>query len=225
MEKEKSIVIRKIALRVMIYAVGLVCLSAGLTLSTKVGLGTSPVISTPFVVSQIWGLPLGDMAFIWDCVFIAAQVVMHLVRRADNLKSVLLKDALQVLTSLFTTRFVNLFSMVIPEFQSLWARFLFMLTAIVLIGIGAALSLSMRLVANPADGFVQAIADLGRWNMGTVKNVVDFTCVAIAAIVALIFTHTVIGIGIGTIAAALLVGRVIALISKLFGQKLQKVAE
>lgn len=40
-------------------------------------------------------------------------------------------------------------------------------------GIGAALSLNMRIVPNPGDGIVQAIADCTRKSVGFTKNCVD----------------------------------------------------
>ena len=49
-------------------------------------------------------------------------------------------------------------------------RFLFLLLAIVLTGVGAAMSLNMRLIPNPGDGIVQAIADTIHKSVGFTKN-------------------------------------------------------
>ena len=80
----------------------------------------------------------------------------------------------------------------------------------------------MHIVPNPGDGIVQALADIFGANTGTVKNIFDISCVALTAILSLIFTQSIIGIGIGTLAAALGVGRVIALFIKLCGTRLRE---
>ena len=50
-------------------------------------------------------------------------------------------------------------------------RIIALLIAIILTGIGAALSLNMRLVPNPGDGIVQAIADCIHKSVGFTKTV------------------------------------------------------
>ena len=101
---------------------------------------------------------------------------------SSRLKLVLLLDLLQFPLSLVFTRFMNLFAAVIPDFQtaypdsfagSFWARLIVLLIAIVFTGIGAAMSLDMRLIPNPADGLVQAIADLSGKTLGFIKNCFD----------------------------------------------------
>jgi hypothetical protein len=49
-------------------------------------------------------------------------------------------------------------------------RFLFLLLAIVLTGVETAMSLNMRLIPNPGDGIVQAIADTIHKSVGFTKN-------------------------------------------------------
>ena len=68
-----------------------------------------------------------------------------------NLKRVFLMDILQLPLSLIFTRFMNLFSLYLPDFSgsALTERILVLLIAIALTGIGAAMSLNMRLVPNP----------------------------------------------------------------------------
>ena len=47
--------------------------------------------------------------------------------------------------------------------------------------------------------------------MGLTKNIFDISCVAITCILCLIANGKIIGVGIGTIASMLLIGRVIAI--------------
>ena len=78
------------------------------------------------------------------------------------------------------------------------------------------MSLDMRLIPNPGDGIVQALADCFKKPVGLTKNLFDLFCIGVTAAISLIFAHRLIGIGFGTVAAMLGVGRVIALFNRLF---------
>lgn len=216
---------RKEFLRWGIYLIGMVVLAAGITLNTKTTLGVSPIVSVPYAVSRIWGMNLGNATFIWYCVFVAAEVLSRLLKRVPGWQRQVMLDLLQIPLSLVFTRFMNVFAAFIPEFEtaylgtlmgSLPSRFLFLLLAIILTGTGAALSLNMRIVPNPGEGIVQAIADLGGWKVGTVKNLFDLSCVLLALAIGLIAARQVIGINVGTLVAVLGVGRVIGLVNRLW---------
>ena len=87
--------------------------------------------------------------------------------------------------------------------------------AILFVGTGAAMTLDMRIIANPADGIVQVISDVSGLQLGLTKNIVDITCVAFTVAVSFIVARRIIGIHIGTVLAMLGTGRVIALFNKL----------
>ena len=85
---------------------------------------------------------------------------------------------------------------------------------------GAALSLDMRLIANPGDGLVQAVSDRAGIDLGLSKNIVDITCVTFTCILSMTVSHRILGVGIGTLIAMIGIGRVIAFVNKLFGKRL-----
>ena len=137
-------------------------------------------------------------------------MALHCIRRGERPLAVVLGlDALQLPLSLAFTRFMNLFSAWIPAPAGLAA-------GIILTGIGAAMSLDMRLIPNPGDGIVQALADCFKKPVGLTKNLFDLFCIGVTAAISLIFARRLIGIGFGTVAAMLGVGRVIALFNRLF---------
>ena len=70
--------------------------------------------------------------------------------------------------------------------------------ALIFTGIGAAMSLSMRLVPNPGDGLVQVFADTFGIGTGLMKNCVDAFCIVLSLIMGLLFAGKPVGIGIGT---------------------------
>ena len=119
--------------RILFYAVGLLVLALGLTLNTKTGLGVSPIISVAYSISQIFDHNFGNMTLGLYSVFVVIEMILHLIRdrryskEADgvlahagkkDLKLILLMDFLQIPLSIVFTRFLNVFSAVIPNLYS-----------------------------------------------------------------------------------------------------------
>lgn len=102
--------------------------------------------------------------------FVLVPLVLHAVQwrlhPEIDYRLVLLLDVLQIPLSLVFTRFLNLFGAFFPDLSAGAAGWtdrlplrLAVLLAILCTGVGAALSLSMRIVPNPGDGIVQTLAD------------------------------------------------------------------
>ncbi len=162
-------------------------------------------------------------------VFVVAELFLHSIR--ERRRSLHGEEALvharKKDRKLIFTRFLNVFGSLLPDFapetddiQDLFLRLLVLLLAIIFTGIGAAMSLSMRIVPNPGDGIVQAIADCIHKNVGFTKNCFDLFNITITLILGLILAGHLVGIGIGTVLAVIGVGRIIALFQKLAGEKI-----
>ncbi len=204
--------------RFCVYVFGLFILAMGLILNTKANLGVSPIISVPYCISEIFNLNFGNLTFVVYCIFVVIQIVIHF-RLKD--KEAMIMDLFQLPLSLCFTRVLNLFSAYIPNASTMVQSFVLLLIAIVLTGIGAAMSLSMQIIPNPGDGIVQAIARAMDKSVGFTKNIFDLLCVCITVCLGMLCTGGIVGIGIGTLIAVLGVGRVIALFHYLFKDKIQ----
>ena len=227
--------------RIVFYLLGLLVLALGLTLNTKAGLGVSPIISVSFSVAEIWDFNFGNTTLVLYALFVVVEMALHLMQyrrfRSDdiahakqaNLRLTLLLDVLQFPLSLVFTRFLNLFSGWIPTLETDYAgsflgsfpgRVLFLCLAIVLTGVGAAASLDMRLVPNPGDGIVQAIADTVGKSVGFTKNCFDLCNITITIGISMVFADRLTGVGVGTVVAVIGVGRVIALFNRVAQQQM-----
>ena len=209
--------------RAATYAVGLVVLALGLVLNTKTGLGTAPLVSISYVVSQLTGWVFANVTFVVYGLFALIEVAIHL---AKGQKKRLVNDVLQLPFALVFTRFMGLFDRVIaplPGDAPLISRLPLLAVAILLIGTGACLSVRMRLIPNPGDGVVLAISDATGWKLGVTKNAFDLTNVAIACAVGLIARGRLLGVGLGTAASMLGVGRIMDLVGKLLAPWIEKV--
>lgn len=226
------------------YLAGLLIMALGITLNTKSGLGVSPIISVSYSISTIRGFNFGNATFVLYGCFIVIEMLVHLLHHRriaaneDNpalrLKLVLLLDLLQFPLSLVFTRFMNLFAAAIPDFQNAYpdsfmgsfgGRLIVLLLAISFTGIGAAMSLDMRLIPNPADGLVQAIGDFLDQKIGLIKNCFDGANIILTIGICLIFAGHLVGIGLGTILTVIGVGRVIAFFNNLLEERLTALAK
>ena len=238
---------KKMINRIIIYVAGLLVLALGIILNTKAGLGVSPIISVSYSISQINGFNFGNTTLGLYAVFVLIEIIMHVTenlrsRKSQNkalapanknsLKYIILTDILQFPLSIVFTRFMNLFSGAIPDFSPkgvntvphFCLQLLVLFAALVLTGIGAAMSLNMRIIPNPGDGIVQAIADFVHKGVGITKNCFDICNVLFTCCIGLIFTGHLVGIGIGTICSMIGVGRVIAVFNHFFREKMIKAA-
>ena len=166
-------------------------------MNTKAGLGVSPIISVSFSVSSIWSHNFGNITLILYTCFILVEVVLHsmLLRRGKLPggmgRTILLLDALQFPLSLVFTRFLNWFSVWLPDLPTDCL----------------------------GTFWVQAISDFSGKSVGLTKNCFDITNVAITTSIGLLSTGHLVGIGLGTILSMIGVGRVIALFNHLCFQK------
>lgn len=237
---------KQMVYRVSLYILALLILAMGLTLNTKAGLGVSPIISVSYCVSIITHHNFGNTTLVLYSIFVVMEIFLHMYRekqyakRANqalvhankvNKKLIFMMDLLQIPFSIVFTRFLNIFSNILPSFPDgdmspkvLVLRFVVLIIALLFTGIGAAMSLNMRIVPNPGDGIVQAIADCIHKSVGFTKNCVDVVNLMITVTISMVFSGELHGVGIGTIFAVVLVGRIIAVFNYFTKDKLTKLA-
>ena len=202
--------------RCIVYIFGILVLGFGSVLNTKTGLGVAAINSVPYGLSQMTNLTLGNWTTILYIGFIILQIIIY---KKCNLK-VLLQFPFSYLMGMILDFYDQLFNF--PP-QNMIISIVLLFIAIVLIALGAYLVVAMDFVPNPADGMVNALSYLIHKDFGQMKWMFDCLMMTITIIMTLIISGRVIGIGIGTVLSALLIGRVIQLYAKLFGQKLDQI--
>ena len=206
-----------------IYIMGTIILSFGLCFNTKLSLGTSALMALPVAISNIYKLELGTVTFIYQASFIVIEVIIHIIMK--KYKSII-GDILQIITNLVFSLLLNLFNGILPDFSlldnvfgSIFVRILLLLVSIIIVGVGAALTLKTKYPPNPPDGIVKTGSEFTKKDMGFVKNFIDIFFVIVTVIFSYIVSKKIIGIGIGTVIAMLGVGRVIYYFNKTLGKK------
>lgn len=214
---------RKLINRLLSYGLGIVILALGITLNTKTGLGVSALVSIAYTVANAWNLNFALMTFLLYTCFALIEVGLKW-GFLPQLRKVLWKDLLQIPFSLAFSLLLNVFGGIIPVAEHVGAQIVMLVLAIVCTGIGAAMIVDMHLIPNPADGLAQTLGMVTKKGMGLGKNLLDCSCVGISAVIGLVARGRLIGIGIGTIAAMIGVGRVVALFNRSFETKLCRTA-
>lgn len=214
---------RKLINRLLSYGLGIVILALGITLNTKTGLGVSALVSIAYTVANAWNLNFALMTFLLYTCFALIEVGLKW-GFLPPLRKVIWKDLLQIPFSLAFSLLLNVFGGIIPVAEHVGAQIVMLVLAIVCTGIGAAMIVDMHLIPNPADGLAQTLGMVTKKGMGLGKNLLDCSCVGISAVIGFVARGRLIGIGIGTIAATIGVGRVVALFNRCFETKLCRTA-
>ena len=196
---------KKWILRIALYLIGIMVLALGITLNTKTNLGVSPIISMPYAVAQIFGYETGT------AVFVALKGKFPPFQ------------FLQVAASYLTSAFITIFDRIIPTPDQMGMRLLVLALAIILTGIGAAVTVDVNIVPNPADGLARVLGERCGKNMGFGKNLFDFSAIVISLAIGLIGAGRPVGIGIGTVIAMVCTGRVIAAFNHFAKKKIEEI--
>ncbi len=202
---------RTMALRYAWFIVGVLVNSFGIALITKAALGTSPISSVAYVLSLALPLTIGQFTFIMNMVFIALQPV--LLRREYRPIQVL-QIAVNVVFSAFLDVSMGMLSWLDPA--TLPLQLAALLAGCVILGVGVAVEVAPDVLTVPGEGLVRAIyivvsRRFGSARFGTIKNLFDISLMLIAVALSLALFGYLNGIGVGTVIAALLVGRIVNL--------------
>lgn len=206
--------------RIVLLGVGLVIMAYGVSLSIQAGLGTSPISSLPYAVSQLTPLTVGTATIAMHCVLILLQVA--LLRRDYR--------PLQLLQLPVALVFGALCDLTLYTIQWLTpaaylGRWICCLAGVVLVGIGVSCEVKAQVVPLAGEGFILAVCQAFQKPFPSTKIAFDCTLVALASVLGLVCRGQLLGVREGTIAAALLVGMVSKQITRLMGSRLKRKGE
>lgn len=187
--------------RYVIFLIGLFINSLGVSVITKVDLGTSPISSIPYVLSLNFSLSLGEFTILFSILLIALQILI--LRK--NFNPV---DLLQIPVSLAFGYFIDvcmaLLTFVHPELYVV--KVLCLLAGCIILGIGVYMEMLADVLMLPGESFVRAVVFQWKTEFGLTKIIFDVSMAVIAGILSFIFTGRLEGVREGTVVAALLVG-------------------
>lgn len=191
-------------------------LAMGIAFSVKSNLGVSPVTSVPFVLGRIFGISLGTATVL---IYFLNMALQAAILRREYRPINLLQIAISFLFGFFTDAALYLTSF-LPATDNLIVRFVYIAVGTCCVALGVLLYLTTALISLPTDGTVQAIAHKFKFKLHKVKIVYDCVSTSLALILSLLVLQGIEGLGIGTVIAALGVGRMLGIFSSLLKDKL-----
>ena len=195
--------------RIIMFICGIACMTFGIALSCKADLGTSPISSVPLVLSMCTPFSVGIITIIMNFAFIAVQ---PLLLRAFYWRELIGQVILTVPFGYSIDFFMWVLQEVNPETQlEKWAA---CLISIAVLAFGVFLEVRAKIFFAAGEGLVNVLTFISRKNFSLIKNGFDITLVVISVVISLLEFSTLRGVGLGTVAAAVLVGRMIYLYEK-----------
>ncbi len=201
--------------RLVIYLIGLFIMTLGISMSVKSNLGVSPVSSIPYTITCITGLEMGKATILFHIVLVALQILI--LRKAFKIKN-LLQVVVGVVFGYYTTFSNYLFSF-LPTPDNIVVRMMLMLGSTVLIAVGIFFYLPADIIPLAGEGAMKAVSDKTHIIFNKVKIGFDVTMVLISLVACLIVLKAFGSVGVGTVVAAVLVGAILGVINRKFGEQ------
>ena len=180
---------------------GLALAGFGVALTTRAGLGTSPISSLPYVVTFITPLSFGMTTFAINVFFVLGQVLI--LRRAFPVAQYG-QLGVVLLFGLFIDLGMWLGGLWVPA--SYWGRLAEVALGSVVLAAGIALQIHADLLFNPGEGLVKALCRVTHVRFAWTKMGFDVSLVLLALTLSLVALHGVFGLREGTVVAAFAVG-------------------
>lgn len=201
--------------RYVLFIVGLFFEGVGVAFTKHGELGVSPISSVANVMnSLIPSLSLGTWLLIWNCLLLAAQI---LILRRDFQLIQLLQIPLSVLFGAFTDLGMRMVSGIPVEMYG--SKLLMLVIGIFILAFGIELTVIANVVLNSGEALVKDISDKVKKPFGNVKVAFDISCVVAAVVLSLIFFHgKIIGTREGTIISACCTEFVVKLYAKMISR-------
>lgn len=194
-----------------LFVVGLFIASVGVALSTKAGLGTSPVASVPYSVSLILPvLTFGWWLNIWSVIQITTQVI--LLRRKCKPVEIIIQTILAFAYGKMTDFSCSLLSGINADTYVL--QFLIMILSCFVLGFGIWLQFKGRVAMLPGEAMNRAIATVTGKKYENIKILFDVLYIIAAAVLGFMFLGGLKGVREGSIIAAIFIGNIIKLYNK-----------
>ena len=219
---------KKLTKQAICYIAGLLIISIGVNFSKLSGLGITPVSSIPRACEEIWGLTLGNTTLLIYLILIALQFVVlrkdFKLRNALGIAVTFLFSFMIDLTGSDPNAFGHLLAG-LPKPDNYLMSLFYMVIGMGIVAFGVFLYLIPKWVPMPAEGLAEAISSVTGKAFGDCKTMIDTSMMGIALILQLVFCGGLasfqgesIIVREGTILCALVVGQIVKVFSKKYGE-------
>ncbi len=198
------------------YLLGIVTMTLGVAMMQKANLGLSMIVAPAYMLSAALGISFGTAEYCLQFVLVSG---MCLLLRKFRI-TYYLSFATAVVYGLVLDGFIRLLHADLPA-ELLPVRLLLMIGGMTVTAVGVALFFRTYLPACAYDMFVKVVSNHFRVHTGKFKICYDFSSLAVALVMTLVFFGRLIGIGVGTLICACLNGVIIQLFSSLYNKYIE----
>lgn len=197
----------------LLYLIGLNIMSIGIVLSTRTHLGVAAISSVAYSYSIFFNISFGLSNVILYVVFILIQI---LLMKSLSYK-ILMQIPMAVLAGIFIDIYDNLIALLNYNFL---INFILLPTSNILTGIGVYFMTKADLVLDPGNGIVNTLCIFFKKPFSYLRIRFDISLVIFTAISGLILVQEIIGIGLGTVISAYLIGKSVGVTKTLLENKI-----
>ncbi len=196
-----------------LFLIGLFIASMGVALSTKAGLGTSPVAAVPYSISLInHTLTFGWWLNLLSVLQILVQII--LLRRKCKPVEIMIQTILAFVYGYLTDFSCKLIAGIHADTYLM--QFVIMLISCLVLGFGIWIQFKGGVAMLPGEAMNRAISEVSGKRYENIKIFFDVLYIVIAAVICFLFIGKLEGVREGSIIAALLIGNIIKLYNRLF---------
>ncbi len=196
-----------------LFLIGLFIASMGVALSTKAGLGTSPVAAVPYSISLInHTLTFGWWLNLLSVLQILVQII--LLRRKCKPVEIMIQTILAFVYGYLTDFSCKLIAGIHADTYLM--QFVIMLISCLVLGFGIWIQFKGSVAMLPGEAMNRAISEVSGKRYENIKIFFDVLYIVIAAVICFLFIGKLEGVREGSIIAALLIGNIIKLYNRLF---------
>ncbi len=197
--------------RILLNLLSVTIIAIGLTLLIKANLGQSTVSGFSSTLAHILNVKTGTIVFFLNLVcFVLELIILN--------KNVKWSIGLQLLLNSVFGSVVNFFLYDVPwianlSFNSYFEQFVFLLLAILIMGVGVSLMMSINLAVLPYDAFIALVSKTYNIPFVKVRTTADLSFITITLILGFLFPIPFNTVREGTVIFAFTLGSVIAFLN------------
>lgn len=199
--------------RVLLYIVGLFMLSFGVSLSIYANLGVSPVSSLAYGIALISGISVGVTTIFTHILYIIIQIII--TKRMD-MKEASIQLIIAFLFGSFVNATMTIITSILPFASTGLTQWLYLISSLLLVSCGLFIYSNAKFTLMPYDELTKVISTAYKMPFGKAKIIGDVTNVIIATIICMGLLKSLGSIGIGTIVAAVSIGKILGVVEKKF---------
>ena len=199
-----------LAIRLALFAMGLVVMAFGIAIVIKVDIGVAPGSAIPYSISKLVPLTVGMCSSVFHVFCVLMQLI---IARRPSLK-LFLQFPIAYVFGFLLDFFLGF---MVFELPGLPQRVLLLLAGLPVFSFGIRAVVGADVLIVPTDGLARAMGEKFGWAMSKAKLIFDIIVTAAGVALMLIFTgNAFLTVNIGTIICAAGTGPFIGLFTKLF---------